>query len=400
MVPRVLVLKNSADLLREFRRIGVDAGGMNIMRRKAFLRAVKVSDIPSFCANILKQEMLSFGGDVALSRGSIRGTDVHTDCLLLGTLAQYASLTTKLKKQPFGLSELGRSIRASVLQADCRNVPLHVARRRLRVGHRTLIMGILNATTDSFSGDGFLGIDPLRALALARRMADEGADILDIGGESSRPGSRRISAKEEIKRVLPYLKLFMKSMSGTIFSIDTTKSEVARAALDCGVHIVNDISALRGDRKMAGVIARYGAGVVLMHMKGTPRTMQKSPDYGDVMGEIMAFLDTAIKKALDSGIRQDRIIIDPGIGFGKTLAHNTEIMKKLSELRVFGRPVLVGVSRKWFIGKILGAEVSERRWGTAAAVCAAIAGGADIVRVHDVRQIKDVVRVWDAIYRR
>jgi dihydropteroate synthase len=179
-----------------------------------------------------------------------------------------------------------------------------------------------------------------------------------------------------------------------IFSIDTTKSEVARAALDCGVHIVNDISALRGDGKMSGVVARYGAAVVLMHMKGTPRTMQKSPDYGDVMGEVTAFLDTAIKKALDSGIRQDRIIIDPGIGFGKTLAHNAEIMERLAELKVFGRPILVGASRKWFIGKILGAEVSERRWGTAAAVCAAIAGGADIVRVHVPSESK-MCPVWD-----
>lgn len=261
-------------------------------------------------------------------------------------------------------------------------------------------MGILNATTDSFSGDGILGMDPWRALAMARRMVDDGADILDIGGESSRPGSRRISAKDELKRVLPFLKLFAKSLPAAVLSIDTTKSEVAHAALDCGVHIVNDISALRNDRKMAGLVARYGAAVVLMHMKGAPRTMQKSPRYDDLMEEVAGFLDASIKKALDSGIRQDRIIIDPGIGFGKTLAHNTEIIEKLSELKVFGRPILAGVSRKWFIGKILGAEVSERLWGTAAAVCAAIAGGADIVRVHDVRQIKEVVRVWDAIHKR
>lgn len=400
MVPRVLVFKNSADLLREFKRIGVDAGGMKIMRPKAFLRVVKISNVPGFCANILKQEMLSFGGDVALSRGSITGTDAHTDCLLLGTLAQYASLSSKLKKQPFGLSELGGRIQMCLLHAGGGGVSLHLPGRRLRLGHRTLMMGILNATADSFSGDGILGMDPRRALDLARRMVDDGADILDIGGESNRPGSRRISAKEELKRVLPFLKLFAKSLPEAVLSIDTTKSEVAHAALDCGVHIVNDISALRDDRKMAGLVARYGAAVVLMHMKGTPRTMQKSPRYDDLMGEVAGFLDASIKKALDSGIRQDRIIIDPGIGFGKTLAHNTEIIEKLAELKVFGRPILAGVSRKWFIGKILGAEVSERLWGTAAAVCAAIAGGADIVRVHDVRQIKEVVRVWDVIHKR
>lgn len=400
MVPRVLVLKNSADLLREFRHIGVDRGGMKIMRPKAFLRVVKVSNVPGFCANILKQEMLSFGGDAALSRGSITGTDTHTDCLLLGTFAQYASLFSKLKKQPFGLSELGSRIQACLLHADGGEVTLSLPGRRLRLGRRTIVMGILNATADSFSGDGILGMDPRRALDLARRMVDDGADILDIGGESSRPGSRRVSAKEELKRVLPFLKLFAKSLPATVLSIDTTKSDVARAALDCGVHIVNDISALRADKKMAKLIARYGAAVVLMHMKGTPRTMQKSPRYDDLMGEVAGFLDASIKKALDSGIRQDRIIIDPGIGFGKTLAHNTEILEKLAELKMFGRPILVGVSRKRFIGKILDAGVSERRWGTAAAVCAAIAGGADIVRVHDVREIKDVVRVWDAIHKR
>lgn len=396
MVLRVLALKNSADLLREFKRIGVDWGGMMIMRSKAFLRVVKVSNIPSFCANILKQEMLSFGGDVALSRGSITGTDTHTDCLLMGTLAQYASLASKLRKQPFGLPDLGRRIQSCLSHADAGEVSLHLCRRRLRLGRRTMVMGILNATTDSFSGDGILGMDPHRALDYARGMVEQGADILDIGGESSRPGSRRISAKEELKRVLPFLKLFAKSLRA-VFSIDTTKSEVAHAALDCGAGIVNDISALRGDKKMAKLVARYRAAIILMHMKGTPRTMQKSPRYDDLMGEVTGFLGAAIKKALDTGIQQDRIIIDPGIGFGKALAHNIEIIEKLSELKIFGRPILVGVSRKRFIGKILGADVSERLWGTAAAVCAAIAGGADIVRVHDVREIKEVVRVADAI---
>ncbi|MFB3919993.1 MAG: dihydropteroate synthase [Candidatus Velamenicoccus archaeovorus] len=399
MVPRVLALKNSADLLKEFKRIGVDGGGMGIMRPKAFLRIVKVSHLPGFCANILKQEMLSLGGDAALSRGSITGTDRHTDCLLLGTFSQYASLSSKLKKQPFGLSELGQEVRLCLARSADRRVPLHLGRRHLRLGRRTLVMGILNATTDSFSGDGMLGASPQRALSLARSMAEEGADIIDIGGESSRPGSRPVSAKEELKRVLPFVKLFAKSLRVAL-SIDTTKSEVAHAALDCGVGIVNDISALRGDKKMARLVARYGAAVVLMHMKGTPRTMQESPHYDDLMGEITGFLDDSIKKALDSGIRQDKIIIDPGIGFGKTLSHNIEIIERLSELRMFGRPILVGVSRKWFIGRILNAGVSGRLWGTAAAVCAAISGGADIVRVHDVRQIKQVVRVADAIHKR
>jgi dihydropteroate synthase len=195
---------------------------------------------------------------------------------------------------------------------------------------------------------------------------------------------------------MPLVRLLAKSLRVPL-SIDTTKSDVAAAALDGGASIINDISALRADRRMAKTVLRYRATVVLMHMKGTPQTMQAAPHYDDLMGEISCFLADAVKKALDSGIPQDRIIVDPGIGFGKTRAHNLEIIRRLSELKSLGRPVLVGVSRKRFIGEILGAGVDERQWGTAAAVSAAIAGGAHIVRVHDVRAARDVVRVTDAI---
>jgi len=399
MVPRVLFLKNSADLLKEFQRIGVDRGGIAIMRPKAVLRVINVGSIPHFCANILKQEMLSLGGDVALSRGAITGTKKITDCLLIGNLSQYGHLIAKLNKQPFGLARLAGELQMCLSCFDARSPSLFAGKKRIHLGRRTLIMGILNATPDSFSGDGMLGMEPRRALAVAKGMVRDGADILDIGGESTRPGSQRVSAKEEIGRILPLVKLLAKSVRVSL-SIDTTKSEVAHAALDCGVSIINDVSALRGDRRMPKLAARYRATVVLMHMKGVPRTMQVAPHYDDLMGEVSGFLGDALKKALDSGISEDRIILDPGIGFGKTVAHNLEILRRLAELKSLGRPVLVGVSRKRFIGKILGAAVDERAWGTGAAVCAAISGGADIVRVHDVREMSQVVRVADAVSRK
>ncbi|MFA5039968.1 MAG: dihydropteroate synthase [Candidatus Omnitrophota bacterium] len=398
MIPRVLAFKNTQDIVREFRRIGVDAGGIRIMRGKAFERAVKVGQIPSFCANILKQEMLSLGGDAALSRGSITGADKKTECLLLGNLSQYSQLIKKLKEQPFGLALLAGRIGACLSAFD-RPASLRIGDRHLYFGRRTHVMGIINVTRDSFSGDGILGLGAADALARAQALVREGADFIDVGGESTRPGARGISAKEEMARVLPLIKSFKRSLRAP-FSIDTTKADVAQAALDCGAALVNDVSALRDDSRMAKLIARSGAGVILMHRKGLPRTMQVRPRYDDLISEIYVFLRDAVKKALDSGIREDKIIVDPGIGFGKTLDHNLEILRRLLEFRSLGRPVLVGVSRKWFIGRLLGADVSQRAWGTAGAVAAAVANGADIVRVHDVGEVKQVVRVADAVHKR
>jgi dihydropteroate synthase len=396
MNPRVLALKNPKDLFVEFKKIGVDKGGIPIMLPKGFSRLVKISDIPCFWANVLKQEMLSLGGDVALSRGSLTGRDKRTDCLLMGNLSLFCRLAEKLKKQPFGLSQTGREIKRVLERFDKKNTILDIDGKKMSVSRRTLVMGIVNATPDSFSGDGILGMGAKRALAFAQEMVKNGADILDVGGESSRPGSKKISAKEEVGRILPLLKLFKKSISVPI-SVDTTKSEVARAALDEGASIINDISALRFDKKMAKLVARRRAGVVLMHMKGSPATMQKAPRYDDLLGEIVLFLSETMKKALDAGISEDRIIVDPGIGFGKTLEHNLEILRRLSELKSLGRPVLVGVSRKWFIGKILNVEAQSRLWGTIAAMSLAIANGADIVRVHDVSEMKQAALVADAI---
>lgn len=266
---------------------------------------------------------------------------------------------------------------------------------RLPIGERTCIMGILNVTPDSFS-DGGEYFDTERAVDRAVSMAEEGADIIDIGGESSRPGSSGTDPGEEIRRVIPVLRAVRVKVKVPI-SIDTSKSEVAREALKEGASIINDITALNGDRDMAGIVAANNAGVVLMHMKGKPADMQIDPRYGDVVEEIKSFFKEVIASAERAGIDGGRIIVDPGIGFGKTLEHNLEILKRLREFRPLGKSVLVGVSRKAFIGALTGKAPGERLLGTAASVTAAILNGADIVRVHDVAQMKEAAKVADAV---
>ncbi|MFH0878021.1 MAG: dihydropteroate synthase [Candidatus Omnitrophota bacterium] len=398
MMPYVLALKNSRDLVREFGEIGVDWAGMSIMRPKGVFRVVKLRGLPSFLANILKQEMLSLGGDAAVSRGSLTGRGKKTDCLVMGTLAQFKGLIDKLKRQSFGLEPLGGQIKSVLDRFDGHGTVLDLGKKFLRFGKKTFVMGIVNATPDSFSGDGLLGRTLQEAFDVAQKMVALGADIIDVGGESSRPGSRRISAKEEIARVVPLLKRLSKKLRVPI-SIDTVKSEVAKAALDAGASIVNDISALRFDKKMASLIGRRKAAVVLMHMKGRPATMQKKPRYAHLMTELIDFFEAAVARAEDAGIAREKIILDPGIGFGKSVEHNVEILRRLSELKCFGRPLLVGLSRKWFIGQILALEAQERMFGTAAALGVAIAHGADVVRVHDVGEMKQVVRLTDALVR-
>ena len=258
---------------------------------------------------------------------------------------------------------------------------------------RTYIMGILNVTPDSFSDGGrYFTVDS--AVEHAMKMIEDGADIIDVGGESTRPGSEPVPLEEELRRVIPVIKEIVKRTDVPI-SIDTYKSEVARQALDNGAVIVNDISGLRFDEKMVEVIAQYNASVVIMHIKGTPKTMQQNPCYDDVISEIYGYLSEGIERAQSYGIKQ--IIVDPGIGFGKRLVDNLEIIRRLREFKSLGYPILIGVSRKSFIGNILNLPVEERLEGTAGAVAISVWNGANIVRVHDVKEMTRVVRIVDAI---
>lgn len=276
--------------------------------------------------------------------------------------------------------------------------PFACRRCTLPLDRRTLLMGILNVTPDSFS-DGGAFLDVSAAVEHAFRMVEEGADCLDIGGESTRPGAPPVSAEDEWARIGPVLER-LAGRCPVPLSVDTTKAAVAARALQAGAAIVNDISALRFEPALAAVVAEAGAGLILMHMQGSPRTMQQRPAYGDVVAEVRAFLAGRLAVATAAGIPREATLLDPGIGFGKTVEHNLALLRHLPDLTGLGRPLLVGPSRKSFIGAVLETAVADRLEGTAAAVALAIAGGAAILRVHEVRAMARVVRMCDAILGR
>jgi dihydropteroate synthase len=273
----------------------------------------------------------------------------------------------------------------------------HLPDRVLRLDGRALVMGIVNVTPDSFSDGGRFAATEA-AVAHALELVRQGADLLDVGGESSRPGSEPVPADEELRRVLPVVRE-LAARTAVPISVDTTKAAVADACLAAGAHVVNDITALRGDPDLAAVVAARRAGVVLMHMRGTPQTMQDDPRYDDVTAEVCRFLEQRLHAAAAAGIDSGRVVLDPGIGFGKTTDHNLELLARLGAVRALGRPVLLGVSRKGFVGKVLGDRgVGERLAGSLAVACRAVVrGDTQIIRTHDVRETRDAVRLLAAI---
>ncbi len=379
---------------QEMVRIGVDPAGIGIMLPKHFHLNLKIEGLSPAQANILKQDMLSVGGDSAVSRGVVTCEVERTDAIVSGTLKQFSLLTEKLRRQPFGLPEIAQDIERAIEGITSQEVILKGRTRTWVLGRRTLVMGILNVTPDSFS-DGGLYMDSSRALERALEMVEEGADIIDVGGESSRPGAVAVDEEEELRRVVPVVE----SLVGRNIpvSVDTTKSAVAERVLDVGVEMINDISALTFDEDMAGVCARYGAGVVLMHMRGTPQTMQRDVHYRDILSEIFNHLRNRIDHATAKGIEPERIVIDPGIGFGKSKDGNLRLIKYLGEFGALCRPILLGTSRKSFIGEVLGLDVEDRLYGTLATLCAGVLKGAHIVRVHDVKEARMVCDMIDAI---
>jgi len=399
---QILEISESKKLAKVMRDIKVDSCGIKIMVPKAITHLLRINAISNISANILKQEMLSLGGDAAVARDALTGRTKTTDCLLIGNLAQLVRLKEKLKTQPFGLNRLAGELSEVIDSYNKDKFILRAGKHALNLSRRAHIMGIINMTPDSFSGDGIYKSPSQQSIKsevseLAEQMVKDGADIIDVGGESSRPGARPVSVKEELNRVIPVIKALAKKISSPI-SIDTYKPQVARAALDAGAVIVNDISGLR-NTELAGMIARYKAAVVIMHMKGNPFNMQKNPVYVSLIDEIISYLKQRLLVARDSGITADRIMIDPGLGFGKTLEHNLEILQRLGEFKVLGSPVLVGPSRKSFIGKILGVECQDRIFGTVSACVLAVKNGAQVVRVHDVLEAKQALKVFDAVER-
>ncbi|MEA3345152.1 MAG: dihydropteroate synthase [Chloroflexota bacterium] len=392
--------------------VGAMEEGIELMAPKGLLRPVKLEGVGFAAAMILKQEMLSLGGDAVLPRGIYFGREEETDLLLVGTLRHYHALVEKLRTQPLpSLQTLAQELMEGLERYDGRSLgEMTIGGRRFAWGKRTYVIGILNITPDSFSGDGLLEEEGLvgAALAQAQRFAQEGADILDVGGESTRPGSRPVPAEEEMARVIPVVERLAQEVDLPI-SIDTYKAQVAEAALDAGASLINDVWGLSMDPEMASLVAERGVPVILMHNRSKPKKAVQEErlgpryvgmEYEDMMSDIIRELRGSISTALEAGIAWERIIVDPGLGFGKTTDQSLEIMDKLSELKVLGRPILVGPSRKSFIGYTLDLPPEERVEGTGAAVALCIANGADIIRVHDVKEMVRVARMTDAIARR
>jgi dihydropteroate synthase len=394
---RTLDIKTREKGLKEFKKIGATPQGQQIMTGKILPLALKIRGVDSKAANILKQEMLSRGGDVVTSRDSLLGAEAKTDVIILGTKKIIKNLAGKIKMQPFGLKVLSVELNAFIerLENIKKRSFLKISNRKFNLVNEVPIMGILNVTPDSFYDGGFY-FKKDKAFRRIEEIVSEGAHIVDIGGISTRPGSEPVTLDEEIGRTIPIVKNVVKNYD-ILVSIDTYRSEVAERAIDAGAHIVNDISAMTFDREMVNVVSKSKVSVIIMHMKGTPKDMQLNPEYKDVIEEIYDFLGDRINLAIESGIKEDKIIIDPGIGFGKKLEHNLEILHNLSEFGILGYPVLVGASRKSFIGKILDLPVEERLEGSIAAAVCSVVNGASILRVHDVKETIRAVKIVKSI---
>lgn len=388
-----VIIRNKAEARRFLQEIGVDGGAYAYLLPKAVYRCIKLKEIPCRSANIIKQEMLSKGGEAAVKRDAL-SLEGNTDVLLMGSLKHYRLLLEKLRLQPFGLKKLAAEIQSILdgMEGPPRKLVLNNG-QSLEMGLRTLIMGILNVTPDSFS-DGGKFILKEKAVERALQMREEGADIIDIGGASSRPGSQIATQEEEIERVLPVVE----ELAGQdlIISVDTFRAEVARLCLEAGAHIINDIGRLQLDSGLLPVIVAAQAPVVLMDNR---MQFDRDKPYNDLISDIVNDLQESISQAVNAGLDESRIIIDPGIGFGKTPAQNRLLIKRLEEFKSLGKPILVGASRKRFIGQTLGLEVNDRLEGSLGVAAMSIMNGADIIRVHDVRESKRVAQICNAVMR-
>lgn len=386
-----VMIRNKVEARGFLQEIGVDDGAYTYLLPKAVYRCIKLKQIPCRPANIIKQEMLSKGGEAAVKRDALN-LEGSTDVLLMGSLKHYRLLLQKLRLQPFGLKKLASEIQNILdsMEGPPRKLVLNNG-QTLEMGARTLIMGILNITPDSFS-DGGKFMHKKKAVEHALQMCEEGADIIDIGGASSRPGSQIATQEEEIQRVLPVVEEL--AGQGLIISVDTFRAEVARLCLEAGAHIINDIGRLQLDPGLLPVIAAAQAPIILMDNR-----MQFDQDkpYNDLISDIIIDLQESISQAVNAGLEESRIIIDPGIGFGKTTAQNRLLIKHLEEFKSLGKPILVGASRKRFIGQTLGLEVDQRLEGSLGVAAMSIMNGADIIRVHDVRESKRVAQICDAV---
>lgn len=379
------------NIKREVNLIGADPVTIPIFEAKSQMIPIKIYDIIPAAANILKQEMLSLGGDAIVHKYTINCKIDKTDVLLLGTLKHYKQLKIKLSYMTYWkLKEIGEELVRILESFQRKPSPMQIPHGQLTFD-KPLIMGIINVTPDSFFNKS-RKIKLEEIVKTAQKMIEEGADILDIGGESTRPGSDPVPLEEELNRVIPAIKIIRKEVSDKIpISIDTYKSVVADKALEAGADIINDISGLRFDNKMSDVAAHWNVPVVIMHIKGTPKDMQKNPNYNNFLKELHEYFVERISYATSHGINENNIILDPGIGFGKRLEDNIDIFNYLTSMLMYNKPVLIGASRKSMIGMILNEKDPENRLeGTLALTAIAVEKGAHIIRVHDVKENRKV----------
>lgn len=390
-----MLLKVNKEMLADaMESIGVHKASLPIFANKNQILPLKLLQVRTPAANIIKQEMLAAGGDAAVPTGCVLNKDKYSDVLLLGTRKHYNLLLKKLELMPyFGMDKVKAELEAVLNEEKLQTV---LADGRVLNYYKVLIMGILNITPDSFYENSRTAIEEV--VAKAGQMLADGADILDIGGESTRPGSEAVAAEEEQARVLPVIEALRKAYPDAVLSIDTYRASTARLAIEAGVDIINDISAMEADAEMIDVVYETKAPIILMHMRGTPQNMQTQCEYKNVVEEVAVYLAERAELLRERGVGVDKIILDPGIGFAKNAEQNLKLMRDLHALTSFGYPVLLAASRKGTIGKVLGdLPAEERLEGTIATSCQAVYAGANMVRVHDVKENLRAVRMLEAI---
>jgi len=399
---RPVAIDSELQAVNFMRALGVSSRGVQIMSPKSVHSAFKIEGIRSWEANVIKQHLLSLGADAAIERSALV-KNIKTAILIFGTHCQLRQLCQKLTNQPFSLKEVAARLSFYLEGMNKKEFRFRARGKVLKIS-KPLVCGIINVTEDSFSQDGLLqaaqgSVAALKKAALnkAEEMINQGAAMLDIGGESSRPFARPVSTAQEIKRVIPVIRALRKEFKRIVLSVDTYKYSVAQAACEEGIDVINDISGLRASPTIAGLIRKYKLGCVLMHMKGTPRTMQRNPHYKDVISEISSFFNERLSFCDRQAIAREQICLDPGIGFGKRLGDNIRLLNELYAFKVFGLPLFVGLSRKSFIGAILNKDVHERLTGSIAASVVSIMRGANILRAHDVKETRQALSIASAI---
>ena len=393
-----LEIKSETVAAKLMTSLGVSSQGIRILSPKSVYSAFKIEGIKSWEANIIKQHLLSSGTDAAIERTALV-KDIRTGAFVFGSLAQLRNLCSRLKEQPFNLSKISQDLSFYLDNLQKKEFIFKARDKVLRI-KTPICCGIINVTEDSFSGDGLLAKANLTgqkikylALKQAESMLRAGAKMLDIGAESSRPFSKPIKDNEEKNRIKLVLPAIRKEFGKALLSVDTHKYSVAKVAADRGVDIINDITALSKDPKMVTLVEKYKLGCILMHMKGTPRNMQIKPKYKDVVADEIDFFKKRLDFCIAKGVNQSRILIDPGIGFGKRTQDNVKLINELYKFKVFGVPIFLGLSRKSFISKILNKKKQDCLTGTISAGVISLIKGANILRVHDVRETVQAIKI-------